>query len=282
MNVQELCKARLGAAPDRITPAGGGCIATASRIDLTDGRRVFVKQMSGPDPFAAEALGLKHLKVPGGVRVPEVLHVEPGVLFLEWIDLSSAPRHAQKESQRRLGEQLAQTHRKEDSAYGFPLDHVIGSTPQANLPRVPARPGAWPDFWWTHRLEPMIRRLPSNLRTGFMPLESRVHPLLDGTEESPRILHGDLWSGNAAFDPDGCPVIFDPAPYYGHREADLAMTRMFGGFTRDFYDAYTAAAPLPDGWDVRLDFYMLYHVLNHLILFGNAYLAQARSLLRRV
>jgi protein-ribulosamine 3-kinase len=278
MNIEEICENVFGSRPRRITPVSGGCIAGAGRIDLADGTRLFAKQTDGPDPFEAEALCLRHLKVPGGVRVPDVLHVQPNLLILEWIDF--APPRA--DSQARLGEQLAVTHRKTDSAFGFPLDHVIGATPQKNLPRIPDGPGAWAEFWWTHRLEPMIRRLPESLHSGFLPLENRIAPLLTGTDEPPAILHGDLWSGNAVFDTQGQPVMFDPAAYYGHREADLSMTRMFGGFTQDFYNTYNETYPLPEGWQDRLDFYMLYHVLNHVILFGNSYLPQAQRLAEKI
>lgn len=276
--IQDVCQARFGQAPKRITPVSGGCIAGAFRVDLPDGTRLFAKQTRGPDPFAAEALGLQHLDIPGGVRVPKVLHVETNLLMLEWIELAPSPRKDPETAQALLGEQLAVTHQKTDTAYGFPLNHVIGATPQQNLPRLPHQPGAWPEFWWTHRLEPMIRRLPADQQNAFLALEDRVSPLLEGSDETPALLHGDLWGGNVGWGTADRPVIYDPAPYYGHREADLAMTRMFGGFTPDFYRAYHEAFPLPDGWETRLDFYRLYHVLNHVVLFGASYFPQARHI----
>lgn len=277
MNLDLLCEQAFGQRPRQVFPAGGGCIARAFRLELPDGRRVFAKTLAGADPFPAEAMGLRALQVPGGVRVPEVLHLAPGALFLEWITFRTPPPGFQRE----LGRRLATTHRKTADSFGFDLDHVIGSTPQKNTPQVPFHPGAWAAFWWEYRLEPMIRRLPGPLASRFAALESRITALLDGTDEPPSILHGDLWSGNAACDESGAPVFFDPAAYYGRREADLSMTRMFGGFHADFYAAYHEAHPLQDGWSDRLDFYMLYHVLNHVVLFGNSYLAQAEQILKR-
>lgn len=267
----------MGAAPVHANPAGGGCIANAWEITLSDQRRIFAKTVSTGSPFPAEALGLQHLHKANGVRVPHVYHADPDLLLLEFIPFGQPAADWQET----LGRQLAQTHRHTDTHYGFDLDHFIGSTPQKNLPRLPDTPGAWSEFWWTYRLEPMIRRLPATHQPAFSTLESRVRHWTADTGEAPAILHGDLWSGNAAADQNGQPILFDPAPYFGHREADLAMTRMFGGFTEPFYAAYHEAFPLQDGWSDRLNFYMLYHVLNHIVLFGNSYLPQAQRILAR-
>jgi len=267
----------LGVAVSDSRPLGGGDAADARRMTTADGRDLFVKTVRDGDPFAAEALGLQRMNLPDGVRVPGVLHVEPRLLVLEYIDFGRpGPDH-----QRLLGEQLAVTHGVAHTAYGFDVDHYIGLTPQKNLPWIENGPGAWAEFWWTHRLEPMLHRLRDpGLRDRAARLETRVPDVIGDSAETPRLLHGDLWAGNVAADEHGAPVIFDPAPYYGHREADLAMTRMFGGFTPEFYDAYTATAPLPDGWRERLDFYMLYHVLNHVVIFGSGYAGQAERILQ--
>ncbi|MCC5849650.1 MAG: fructosamine kinase family protein [Verrucomicrobia bacterium] len=259
------------------SPLGGGCVARAWKMTLADGRDVFVKTVSGASPFEAEALGLRHLQVADGIRVPEVYHVEPGLLILEAMTFGQpAP-----DWQEQFGRRLAITHQKTDDSFGFELDHVIGETPQANLPRVSCKPGAWREFWWTHRLEPMLRRLPAETARRYSRLESSIPRILPENDFRPGILHGDLWSGNAAADARGRPVMFDPAAYYGHPEADLSMTRVFGGFRPDFYQAYREVHPLEEGWSERLDFYMLYHVLNHLILFGHGYAPQAERLLQK-
>lgn len=269
--------AALGSRVEHSVRQGGGCVAGAWQMQLTDGRSVFVKTVSGPSPFEAEALGLRHLQVPGGVRVPEVNHVEPGLLVLENIRFGRPA----SDWQIQFGRRLAITHQKTDDSFGFDLDHFIGETPQANLQRIPCKPGAWREFWWTHRLEPMIRRLPRETGARFARLETRLPDIIPDTDFRPAILHGDLWSGNAAADAQGSPIMFDPAAYYGHPEADLAMTRMFGGFQPAFYQAYREVHPLEEGWSDRLDFYMLYHVLNHLILFGSGYAAHAEQLFKR-
>ncbi len=258
---------------------GGGCIASAWKLTTASGRKTFVKQVDGPSPFAAEALGLRLLRIPGGVRVPEVLFVEDGLLALEYIDFGPpAP-----DFQTRFGEQLAVTHSFTSDSFGFDLDHFIGATPQRNLPRIPALPGAWAGFWWTHRLEPLLRRLhDSELLQLSRGLDTRCAHLLHGTDEPPSLLHGDLWSGNTAADTQGQPVLFDPAPYFGHREAELAMCGLFGGFNETFYRAYENARPLPEDWRERQPLYRLYHVLNHLLLFGGSYRPEALRLLRRL
>lgn len=266
---------QLDQALTRWTPTGGGDAAQTYRAELRDGTRLFVKVAKTGAPFTMEALGLRRMRETGTVRVPDVLHVDDDCLVLEWIDFG----HPSPDFQTQLGHGLARMHHTVDDAYGFEGDHAIGLSPQKNLPRVPAGPGTWAEFWWTHRLEPMLRRLPSKEAKPFLPLENKVLPLLSDTGETPSLLHGDLWSGNAAPDAHGAPVLFDPAPYYGHPEADLGMTRMFGGFTADFYRAYQEIRPLVEGWQERLDLYKLYHVLNHWILFGSGYRSQALDIL---
>lgn len=244
---------------------------------MENGTLYFAKTVSGNSAFEMEALGLQELRCQGGVRVPDVIAVQPALLILEWIEHSTPT----PDYQTRLGEQLATTHlSRTHDHYGFDQDHVIGATPQKNQPWVPAESGAWAGFWWTHRLEPMFRRLnsPDLIKKG-LALSDKLPFLLGDPDEPASLLHGDLWSGNIAADSQGQPVMFDPAPYYGYREAELGMTRLFGGFTRDFYQAYTRTAPLPEGWEDRLDLYTLYHVLNHAVLFGAPYHQQADRLL---
>ncbi|MDA3874020.1 MAG: fructosamine kinase family protein, partial [Kiritimatiellae bacterium] len=254
-NIRSKIESALNLSVQEFHPLSGGDAASAWRVRMENGPLYFAKSVSGDSPFEMEALGLRRLRCQGGVRVPEVIAVQPGLLLLEWIE-RAPPR---PEYQIRLGEQLATTHLGcTHDQYGFDQDHVIGSTPQKNQPWVPAESGAWARFWWTHRLEPMFKRLnaPGLIKKG-LALSDKLPDLLVDPGESPSLLHGDLWSGNITADRQGHPVMFDPAPYYGYREAELGMTRMFGGFTPDFYQAYTRTAPLPDGWEDRLDLYTL-------------------------
>jgi protein-ribulosamine 3-kinase len=257
---------------------GGGCIHRAFRA--TDGGRswfVKVNDASRADLFAAEADGLRAL-AQGPLRVPQVICCgetgERSFLVLEWLNLNAgAPRDYAK-----LGEQLARLHALAGPHYGWPRDNYIGSTPQSN-----AADASWPRFFWTARLAPQLALARSNgharLYAKGEKLLQALPQLFGGHAPQPSLLHGDLWGGNAAFLAEGTPVIFDPAAYYGDREADLAMTELFGGFPEDFYAAYRAFAPLASGYRVRKTLYNLYHVLNHANLFGGAYPAQAEKIM---
>jgi len=257
---------------------GGGCIHRAYRA-TGGGQSWFVKvnDASRADLFAAEADGLRALE-PGPLRVPRVIcRGEAGgqsFLALEWLHLSAgAPRDYAK-----LGEQLARLHDLAGSQFGWRRDNYIGSTPQAN-----AADDSWPRFFAKARLAPQLALAERN---GHAALCAKGEELLQALPKlfgahapKPSLLHGDLWGGNAAFLGDGTPVIFDPAVYYGDREADLAMTELFGGFPDDFYAAYRAHSPLNAGYRVRKTLYQLYHVLNHAHLFGGGYAAQAEKMM---
>jgi fructosamine-3-kinase len=166
---------------------------------------------------------------------------------------------------------LAHAHRKPGPRFGWTRDNYIGLTPQKN-----DWCDDWAEFWRERRLRPQIDLA---RRNGLdVPL---VDPrtFLDEHQPAPSLLHGDLWRGNAGFTKDG-PVVFDPAVYYGDREADLAMTELFGGFPREFYRAYNETFALDAGYEKRKHLYNLYHLLNHVNLFGGGYLGQAKSCLR--
>ena len=272
--------ARLGVALGRdvrlrgAQAVAGGCIHRAYRV-AGDAQSWFVKisDASRADLFAAEADGLQALQA-GPLRVPRVIcsgaAQGQSFLALEWLELAAgAPR-----DQARLGEQLARMHELAGARYGWRRDNYIGATPQAN-----ASDGSWARFYAGARLAPQLELARKN---GHAALHARGERLLQALPgllggHAPRasLLHGDLWGGNAGFLGDGTPVLFDPAVYYGDREADLAMTELFGGFTHDFYAAYRAHAPLEAGYGMRKTLYNLYHVLNHANLFGGAYVAQA-------
>jgi fructosamine-3-kinase len=233
--------------------------------------------------FAAEAAGLEELRAANAVRIPQVREVGVNVthawLHLEWLQLST---RASAAAEAALGEKLALQHRYAAARFGWHQDNTIGRTPQLN---------GWSESWVTFFRERRLRyQLDLAARNGYSGrLQQRAALLLERIDAFftdyrpiPSLLHGDLWGGNWGADDAGEPVIFDPAVYYGDREADLAMTRLFGGFGPDFYNAYTTAWPLDAGARTRRDLYNLYHVLNHVNLFGGGYLPQAHALIENL
>ena len=251
-------------------PVSGGCIHRCYRA-TRGGRTVFVKLNDAPlaDAFAAEADGLRALREAGCTAPEPVEHGALGAsafLMLEYLELRGRGDFAA------LGRMLAALHRVRGERYGWERDNYIGSTPQAN-----STCASWAEFWRERRLQPQLALA---ARNGHRVAAGDVWRLLEGHEPPASLLHGDLWSGNAGFLQDGAPVLFDPAVHYGDREADLAMTELFGGFPREFYAAYEKAWPLDAGYARRKHLYNLYHLLNHLNLFGGGYLEQVRSTLR--
>ncbi len=260
---------------------GGGCINQAMRLSYS-GNTYFVKLNSAAhaDMFEAEARGLRELRDSDSLRVPEPLcrgaDEQSAWLVLEDLALGGRGDPAA------LGRGLARLHQVTQARFGWVQDNTIGSTPQINTPE-----SDWMVFWREHRLRfqldlavrhghgGRLRERGERLLDEFPRLFAEYRPI-------PSLLHGDLWSGNYAYTREGEPVIFDPAVYYGDREADLAMTELFGGFGREFYVAYREAYPLDEGYAVRKTLYNLYHVLNHLNLFGGGYLSQAQGMIDRL
>jgi len=280
--IEKACRAALGRAvtPQSAQPASGGCIHACYRVQA-GAVGIFVKLNSAryADAFAAEADGLAALRK-AGTRAPEPLaHGATGTrafLALELLDLSGTADGAA------LGRMLAAQHRGCGGRYGWHRDNYIGATPQPN-----ASNEDWVAFWREQRLRPQLALAEANghgraVRAEVERLADSLGAFFRGYTPAASLLHGDLWSGNAGGLSDGSPVVFDPAVYRGDREADLAMTELFGGFSRSFYAAYRDAWPLDAGYAVRRDLYNLYHVLNHLNLFGAGYLGQARMLLGRL
>ena len=231
--------------------------------------------------FEAEADGLGELRSAGVLRVPEVFDcgIRNGQSFIEMERFSfDAPTTA---TEQQLGVQLAALHRQTSDQFGWIRDNTIGATPQLNR-----RSDDWVEFFRKQRLQFQLELAAKN---GFGPqlqeagrlLVSNLERLFDGYSPVASLLHGDLWAGNWG-SVAGEPVVFDPAVYYGDRESDIAMTRLFGGFGSAFYAAYLADWPLARGHEQRFKLYQLYHVLNHLNLFGDSYLGQARKLLREL
>jgi protein-ribulosamine 3-kinase len=263
-------------------PVGGGDISAAWRLESDEGP-VFVK--TGPatayDMFSGEADGLAELAAPAAIRVPHVISCgiegDTAFLALEWLAFDSPTRTTQV----RLGERLAELHRTTSEQYGWHRDNTIGLTHQCNEPG-----DDWIDFFREHRLGFQLRLAADKGFTGGLQEEGarlmkRMGVFFADYVPAASLLHGDLWGGNWGTC-GGEPVIFDPAVYYGDRETDLAMTRLFGGFGAAFYEAYESNAPLAPGHRARCDLYQLYHVLNHLNLFGSGYLGRAQALIRNL
>jgi len=265
---------------ERMTPVAGGCIHRCFLIEGGD-RRYFAKTnaRSELDNFAAEADGLAALAA-AGARVPVPLcrgqAGEEAYLVLEHLELQGKGDYAA------LGRSLAAVHSAHGETFGWHRDNYIGRTVQLNR-----RSASWSDFWREARLEPQLELARKNglgselVRKGER-LAETLPRLLSEHAPAASLLHGDLWSGNAGFLAGGAPVLFDPAVYRGDREADLAMTELFGGFPQVFYSAYAEAAPLAQGYAVRRTLYNLYHVLNHANLFGGGYEAQAKAMVERL
>ena len=251
---------------------GGGSINDAFRVTSADGRAVFVKTHASPPRgmFEAEARGLRWLEEADVIRVPRVVAFsdeQPAYLVLEML----APAKRRPSFEEELGRSLAALHAFGAPSFGLDHDNFIGRLPQSNTPTVD-----WPTFYWGSRLEPQLRLasdrglVGSSMRARFEALRKGLHELV-GPDEPPARLHGDLWGGNLHVDESGAPCLIDPAVYGGHREVDLAMMRLFGGFGQRVFAAYDEAFPLAPEASGRTDLYQLYPLLVHVNLFGGSY-----------
>lgn len=232
--------------------------------------------------FAAEVAGLKALAAMQTIKIPKVIMYgsdkQQAYLILEYLKLKPCNSNTQKH----LGQQLAQIHRKQQPFYGWHIDNTLGKTPQHNQACE-----HWVSFWQQQRLSKQLQFAAEKGYTGKLQTEGEKlcadigHFFSTYTPEA-SLVHGDLWAGNVAEDEQGKPVIFDPACYYGDREVDLAMTELFGGFSNNFYAAYENEWPLDEGYSVRKTLYNLYHILNHLNLFGEGYAHQALNMVSQL
>ena len=265
----------------------GGDINRTYRLTLSDGTSVFMKSntLKNLPFFEAEAKGLEALRQTNAIGVPQVLGIgtDQNISFLLMEYLEAAPGIGGYWEV--FGRELAALHRAdaqhltENGKYGFPSDNYIGATPQKNTPMM-----GWIDFFRECRLLPQIRMADRYFDPKIRQLCTKLSDRLDdylSEPEFPSLLHGDLWSGNAAPGPDGKAWIFDPAAYVGHYEAELAMTELFGRYPQEFYRAYSEVTPIDSSYRDRRDLYNLYHLLNHLNLFGDSYLSSVRQILSR-
>lgn len=273
----------LGITVAQLRPISGGDISRAFVAELSDGRELFVKtHPKGHAMFEVEAAGLAWLAEASALRTPDVLGVGdvegPAWLALSFV-AEGPPSISHDEA---LGRGLAGLHRCGVDDYGWMRGNFIGSLPQDNDPAPD-----WPTFYGQRRLHPLARSARDRGLLG-QQTSARIDelvgqlPSLCGPPEPPARLHGDLWGGNALVASDGAPVLIDPAVYAGHREVDLAMMRLFGGFSSRVFAAYEEAAPLHPGAEERIPLYQLYPLLVHVLLFGGAYVSQLDAALRRV
>lgn len=268
--------------PLRFSPLSGGDINRAYRLSFRDGTSLFIKKNSvdNLDFFRAEAEGLEALGRGDGPSVPSPLgYGRDGREAFLLLPMMEAPKK-NRDYWERFGRELARLHRQRNQTrFGFSGDNYIGATPQKNGFSI-----NWIDFFRSRRLEYQIElardSLDSLLSRRLLALLDRLDDLLDEPDH-PSLLHGDLWGGNVLAGSDGAAWLIDPAVYYGHREADLAMTELFGSFPSAFYGAYHEIYPIDRGYKQRRDLYNLYHMLNHLNLFGQSYLASVRSIVDR-
>ncbi len=269
---------------ERAVAVTGGDINEAYRVELSDRRQVFVKanHRAPLEMFETEAQGLDWLRAANAIRVPEVLALgalrqggDGGFLVLEWLE----PGRPGPRFDERFGQGLANLHRYGAAGFGFVRDNFIGRLPQCNR-----RYDRFREFFVEQRL---LAQFTLAVRNGhfdaatqcrFEQLLGRLDRLL-GAEEPPARLHGDLWSGNYLVGPEGVPCLIDPAVYGGHREIDLAMMRLFGGFAERVFDAYAADYPLSPGHRERLHLMQLYPLLVHVNLFGGGYVASVRRII---
>ena len=272
-----------GSAVKKSESLSGGCISNAYKVTFEDDTSFLIKinEHSPADMFIKEAHGLKELQKANAIKVPEVILYDEGFVLLEFITSVTKKKNFFEE----FGRKFALLHKFTADEFGFYEDNYIGSTPQININDETTKKN-WTSFYFNKRLLYQFKLAEKNgyadsrLRDAFIKTEDKIEFILGGSAEMPTLLHGDLWSGNYMTDGNGEACLIDPAVYYGHREADLAMTKLFGGFSQLFYDSYNESFPLREGWKYRENIYMLYHVLNHLNLFGSGYYAHALSLMK--
>ncbi len=261
------------------TSVSGGCINQGYKI--TNGSQTFFVKLNRASQlamFEAEALGLKELSATDTILVPKPICYgvasDSAYIVLEWLELG----RAKGESWQKMGQKLAKLHQvRKSTAFGWERNNTIGATPQINTWTTD-----WTDFFTQHRIGYQLQL--AKQRGGNFPQGDRllaaIPELLANHHPQPSLVHGDLWSGNAAVTQSGEPVIFDPATYWGDREVDVAMTELFGGFPSEFYQGYNQTFPLEADYKQRKVLYNLYHILNHFNLFGGGYESQANQMMR--
>ncbi|WP_372906605.1 fructosamine kinase family protein [Rhodohalobacter sp.] len=260
----------------------GGSINRAAKISTNRGDLFLKWNSNAPDDFfEKEADGLKRLGSAGtALRIPNVIssgkpgNDRPGYLLMEFVE------EGRSGDSYEFGRNLSKMHQTKANQFGLEVDNYIGSLPQSNR-----RYDDWIDFFTEERIKPQIKmavdsgKLNSGIFQNWERLSAKLNEIFPSAK--PSLLHGDLWGGNYLFNSDGKAVLIDPAVYYGHPEMDLAFTKMFGGFSGDFYEGYESESPLAPGFSERVPIYNLYPLLVHLNLFGGHYTSQFNSILRK-
>lgn len=257
----------------------GGDINQASKISLDSGETLFVKwNDSAPDAmFETEAKGLELLgSADTDLKIPAVKLQRESFLVLDWIDEGGGKQHSAFD----FGAELAKLHKTTSDSFGLDHDNFIGRLPQSNNTH-----SNWADFFAIERIEPQVKmgvesgKLTRSVLRDVEAMYRKFGAIFP--QEKPALVHGDLWSGNYMFTKDGKTSIYDPAIYFGHREIDLAMTSLFGGFSANFYEGYNSEFPQEDEFDNRVIVYNLYPILVHANLFGGSYCRQAENIIKR-
>ena len=266
-----------------LSSISGGCISDAYKVVLQNDKNFFLKLNfnASADMFIKEAHGLNELKKANAIRIPEVMLFDTSYILLEHIEAGVKSNNFFEN----FGRKFAQLHKFSQNEFGFYEDNYIGSNPKLNAAGEDEK-ADWVKFYFNKRILFQYKLAEKNrystdkLRKGIRLLENKFEDIMKGSAEPPALLHGDLWGGNYMIDENGEACLIDPAVYYGHREADLGMTKLFGGFNNRFYSAYNECYPLKEGYLYRENIYKLYHVLNHLNLFGSSYYTQAIALIK--
>lgn len=279
--IRAFCEKQLGAISST-KPVSGGCINNGAQINTITGT-YFIKWNSAtrfPHMFSKERNGLQELEQAKALRIPRVINVYEGeqhsCLVQEWIESGPPGTTFWKQ----FGDGLANLHRKTNDTFGLDENNYMGSLTQDNTPS-----NSWIEFFIHYRILPQATlaldtgKLTSSEYDLIVQLTGIFSDLLHN--EKPALTHGDLWSGNFMIDDNGKPVLIDPAVAYCHRETDLALTQLFGGYDAKFYDAYQSSFPMAPGWQERLDIYNLYPLLIHVNLFGGGYSRQVMQTVNR-
>ncbi|OCX53817.1 hypothetical protein BEL04_05900 [Mucilaginibacter sp. PPCGB 2223] len=271
-----------GADITHVSAVGGGSINRVYCLSSATNKYLLKlnSRITFPEMFACEVSGLRTIGDTNTIAVPAIIACDDfedqSFLLLEWVET----RRPTRKSSETLGRQLAAMHCCSSTDFGLDADNYMGSLIQSNKKHP-----TWSEFFIHERLMPMVKMavdkglLNAGDQQSFGILYSRLSGLFD--EEPASLTHGDLWSGNYIIGADEKPRLIDPAIAYGHREFDMAMTTLFGGFSQEFYGAYNEALPLAEGWEQRLDLWNLYPLLVHLNLFGAGYLGQVRDCLQQ-
>lgn len=257
-----------------ITPLGGGSIGSSYKIETSSGS-FFLKEYRVSKISKCEALGLKELQKATDLNLPEIFYYDNNIIILNFIEEGTKSINFDKYFAR----ELVKIHKVKNKKYGLHEDNFIGANVQKNI-----YTDSWSDFFLKYRLGYQVELAISNGYTELKELFQRAYLNIKNTLEEnidePTLLHGDLWSGNVISDESGKLYTIDPAVYYGVRECDIAMTTLFGGFSKEFYKEYNRLYPLKKGWEDRVDLYNLYHILNHLNIFGRNYLSSTLKILK--